>query len=171
LALGAFVLDGVARYQGLSVMRIMVLASLVGVLAGLRSMMPLAAVSWAAATSRLNLSRSWLAFLGYRVTPFVLSIIAIAELVVDQLPSTPSRKVPIQFGARVFTGAAAAAILGIPRAHWIAALVAGAIGAIIGTYAGAMARGLLAVRLGDRAAAVVEDVFAILLAALVVFSL
>jgi uncharacterized membrane protein len=152
-------------------MRLMILASLVGVLAGLRSMMPLAAVSWAAATSRLNLSRSWLAFLGYWVTPFVLSTIAMAELVVDQLPSTPSRKVPIQFGTRILTGGAAAAILGIPSTQWITTLVLGAIGAIIGTYVGAMARGWLAVKLGDHAAAVVEDVFAISLAALVVFSL
>jgi uncharacterized membrane protein len=74
------------------------LAFSLGVIAGLRAMMPLAAVSWAAALGRLPLESSALAFLGYSWTPWILTALALGELITDQLPSTPSRKVPIQFG-------------------------------------------------------------------------
>ena len=83
---------------------IFILAVLIGVIAGLRAMTAPAAVSWAAYLGILDLSGSWLAFLGYRFTPWILTLVALGELVTDQLPSTPSRKVPMQFGARLATG-------------------------------------------------------------------
>jgi uncharacterized membrane protein len=39
-----------------------------------------------------------LAFMGYAWTPWIITVLAVAELVTDQLPSTPSRTVPVQFG-------------------------------------------------------------------------
>ena len=78
----------------------LILALLIGIVAGLRAMTAPAAVSWAAALGWLNLDGSWLAFLGYRYTPYILTLLALAELVTDQLPSTPSRTVPMQFCAR-----------------------------------------------------------------------
>ena len=60
--------------------------------------------SWAASLGLLTLDGSWLAFLGYRFTPWILTLLAVGELVTDQLPSTPSRKVPIQFAARIIMG-------------------------------------------------------------------
>jgi uncharacterized membrane protein len=153
-------------------MTIIIFALLIGIVAGLRAMMPLAAISWIAATGHLDLSGSLLAFLGYRWTPYIFSILAAAELVTDQLPSTPSRKVPVQFGTRVLTGAIAGAALGIPSGGWILGLVAGAIGAVIGTYGGAAARGQLATRLGrDLPAAIIEDLVAIAIAMFVAFSI
>jgi uncharacterized membrane protein len=49
---------------------------------------------------RLSLSGTWLAFLGYAWTPWILTVLAAGELVTDQLPSTPSRKMPVAVRAR-----------------------------------------------------------------------
>ena len=117
---------------------IYVLALTIGVVAGLRAVMAPAAVSWAAyLTSGLDLSGSWLAFLGFRWTPLIISVAALAELVTDQLPTTPSRKVPAQFGARLVMGAVSGAAIGTPSGAWIAGLVLGVVGAVVGTTEGA----------------------------------
>ena len=78
---------------------------LAGIAAGSRVFTAAAAVSWAARLIPLNLEGSWLAFMGYAWTPWIFTLLAIVELVADQLPSTPSRKVPMQFGARIVSGA------------------------------------------------------------------
>jgi uncharacterized membrane protein len=62
------------------------LALLIGVIAGLRSMTPPAAVSWAARLGWLHLDNTPLAFLGFAATPYILSLFAIAELITDKLP-------------------------------------------------------------------------------------
>jgi uncharacterized membrane protein len=108
-------------------MSVYFLAPLIGVVVGLRTMAAPAVVSWAAYLGRMHLEGTWLAFLGYAWPPYILSALAIAELISDQLPKTPSRKVPMQYGARVVTGAGAA--LGASRGAWVGGLVAGAIGA------------------------------------------
>ena len=149
-----------------------VLALVIGIVAGLRSMVAPAAIAWAAASGRLGLEGSWLAFLGYRFTPWILSLLAIGELVTDQLPSTPSRKVPIQFGGRLLTGGASGAAIGIGTGSWIVGLMLGLGGAVIGTLGGAAARGRMATAFGsDRPAAFIEDAVAILAAASVVLLL
>jgi uncharacterized membrane protein len=141
----------------------LLLALLIGVIAGLRTMTAPAVISWAAYFHGLNLSGSWLAFLGYAWTPWVLSLAALAELVTDQLPSTPSRKVPPQIAARVVMGAVSGAAIGVPSGAWIGGLVAGIVGAVVGTLGGAVARTRLATAFGkDRPAAIVEDAVAIL---------
>lgn len=151
---------------------IITLALLIGVIAGLRAMTAPAAVSWAAYLGWLNRGDSWLAFLGYAFTPWIISILAIGELITDQLPSTPSRKVPVQFGTRVLMGAVSGAAIGIAGSMLVAGLIAGAIGAVIGTYGGAYIRSALAARFGqDRPAALIEDAVAIIGAYLIVASL
>ena len=56
-----------------------VLALLIGIVAGLRSIMPLAAVSWAARLGWLHLENTPLAFLGFAATPYILSVLASAS--------------------------------------------------------------------------------------------
>jgi uncharacterized membrane protein len=137
-------------------------AILIGVATGLRTLTPLAVISWAAHAGWLHLENTWLAFLGAAVTPYVLTILALGELVTDKLPSTPSRKIPIQFGARIVAGALCGAALTAPSGAWIGGLVAGAIGAVIGTLVGADLRGRLANAVGkDLPIALLEDVVAI----------
>ena len=84
----------------------------------------------------MHLEGTWLAFLGSAWTPYILSALALAELVADQLPKTPSRKVPMQFGARIVSGGLCGTALGASGGTWIGGLVAGAIGAIAGTLGG-----------------------------------
>jgi uncharacterized membrane protein len=147
------------------------LAVLIGVVAGLRAMTAPAAVSWAAHLGWLGLQGTWLAFLGFTVTPYILTVAAIGELVTDQLPGTPSRKVPVQFGARIVSGGFCGAAIGAAGGALVAGLVAGVIGAVIGTLGGAAARARLAQTLGsDRPAALIEDAVAIVGAFLIVAS-
>ncbi|RCS23213.1 DUF4126 domain-containing protein [Phyllobacterium salinisoli] len=150
-------------------MAIYLLALLIGIVAGLRAMTAPAAVSWAAHLGYLNLEGTWLAFLGYAWTPYILSLAAIGEMIADQLPSTPSRKMPGPFGARIVSGALCGAALGIPAGVWIGGLIAGAVGAVLGTLGGYLFRMRLAAAFGkDRPAALIEDAIAIIAAILIV---
>jgi uncharacterized membrane protein len=148
------------------------LALLAGVVAGSRVFTAIAAVSWAARLGAINLDGSWLAFMGYAWTPWIFTLLAIVELVTDQLPSTPSRKVPMQFGARVIGGALSGATIGLPGGSWIGGLIAGVIGAVIGTYGGAEIRARMAEAFGrDTPAAFIEDAGAIILALIIIWAL
>jgi len=147
------------------------LALVIGIVAGLRAMTAPAAVAWAAAAGALTLDGSPLLFLGWRFTPWVLSLLAGAELITDQLPSTPSRKVPVQFGTRIVTGALCGAAVGLDQGSAAAGLALGVVGAVIGTLGGASVRGRMAAAFGsDRPAALIEDAVAIGLAAFVACS-
>ncbi|CDZ36255.1 DUF4126 family protein [Neorhizobium galegae] len=149
-----------------------ILALLIGVVAGLRAMTAPAAIAWAAYLGWLNLSGSWLSFMGTIWAVGIFTILAVVELVTDQLPSTPSRKVPQQFGARLIMGALTGAAIGTPYGGWIVGLIAGIIGAAIGTYGGAAVRGKLAASFGkDPPAAFIEDAVAIVAAYLIIASL
>jgi uncharacterized membrane protein len=151
-------------------MSIYLLALLIGIIAGLRTMTAPAAVSWAAHLGWLPLESSWATFMGYRFTPYIFTVLALIELVTDQLPGTPSRKVPQQFGARIVSGALCGAILGVPAGAWIGGLIAGAIGAVIGTLGGYEARKHLVLATGGRdfPIAILEDAVAIIGALLIV---
>ncbi|TAJ69487.1 MAG: DUF4126 domain-containing protein [Phenylobacterium sp.] len=144
-------------------------ALLLGVIAGLRAVTPVAAVSWAASLGVLKLTGTPLAFLGAAITPWVVTLIAAGELLNDKLPKTPSRKVPIQFGGRIVSGGLAGAAVGLSAGALVPGIVLGALGAVVGTLGGAWARGRLAGAFGrDLPAALIEDVVAVGGAALVV---
>jgi uncharacterized membrane protein len=138
------------------------LAFLVGIVAGLRSMTAPAAVSWAAYLGRLHLGGTGLAFLSYRWTPWILTLLALGELVADQLPSTPSRTAPLGFGGRIVTGALSGAAVGTAGGAMLVGAIAGIGGAVVGTLGGHFFRAWLAAALGnDRPAAFIEDAIAI----------
>lgn len=138
-----------------------VLAVLIGIVAGLRAFTAPAAVSLAVRYGHLSVAGTPLAFLGYRWTPWILVLLAVAELVGDQLPATPSRKVPLQFGTRIIMGALSGGAIAA-AGGLVPGVVAGAVGAVIGTLGGAAARAKLAAAFRhDRPAALMEDVIAI----------
>jgi uncharacterized membrane protein len=144
-------------------------AFLIGIIAGLRAMTAPAAVSWGAVLGWLPLESTWAAFMGYRWTPWIFSVLALVELVTDQLPSTPSRKVPMQFGARLVSGGFSGAVIGASAGGTLLGLVAGVVGAAVGTLGGADIRGRMARAFGsDRPAALIEDAVAIVGAFLIV---
>lgn len=122
-----------------------------------------AAVSWGAHLGWFPVEGTWASFMAATVTPYIFSALAIVELITDQLPSTPSRKVPMQFGARIVSGAFCGAVLGAASGAWIGCAVAGIVGAIIGTLGGAEARSRLVKATGGRdlPIALLEDVIAI----------
>ena len=99
-------------------------------------MTPPAAVSWAARLGWLHLENTPLAFLGFAATPYILSVLAIGELITDKLPKTPSRKAPVPFAARIVTGAFSGAALGAPGGALVGGLLAGALGGVAGTLGG-----------------------------------
>jgi uncharacterized membrane protein len=141
------------------------LALLIGCVAGLRAMTAPAAIAWGAYLGWLPLADTWAGFMEHWIAVAILTVLALAELVSDQLPSTPSRKVPQQFGARLVSGAFTGAVICTVGGALIAGLIAGIIGAVIGTYGGAEVRARLAGSFGkDLPAALIEDIIAILLA-------
>ena len=143
-------------------MSVYLLALLIGIIAGLRAMCAPAAVAWATYLGRLDLSGTWFAFLGNDWVRWILTALALVELVTDQLPSTPSRTVPVQFGARILTGAISGAAVGAAGGSWVGGLLAGAVGAVVGTLGGRVFRAKLAAAFGrDRPAAFIEDAVAI----------
>lgn len=143
-------------------------AFLIAVVAGLRAMMAPAAVSWAAYLGWIPLEGTFLAFLGHAYTPWILTALAIGELIADQLPRTPSRKVPIQFGTRLLMGAVCGIALTLANGQWPVGVIVGLLGAVAGTLGGHAARASLARRFGrDLPAALIEDGVALGLAVLV----
>jgi uncharacterized membrane protein len=139
-----------------------ILALLIGCIAGLRTFTAPAVVSWAARLGWLNLSGTWLAFLGNAWTPWILTVLAVGELFADQLPSMPSRTEPFGFGARIVSGAICGAAVGSAAGTMVGGTIAGIAGAVIGTLEGHGFRARLAdVFRRDRPAAFIEDAIAI----------
>jgi uncharacterized membrane protein len=145
------------------------LAFLIGIVAGLRSMTAPAAVSWAARLGWLHLENTWLAFLGFAATPYILAVFALGELIADKLPKTPSRKSPVGLIARIVSGALCGAALGATNQAAVGGLVAGVLGSIAGTLGGYELRTRLATIIGkDLPIALLEDAIAICGAFLIV---
>ena len=103
-----------------------IFAFLIGVVTGLRSITAPAGVSWAARLGWLHLENTWLAFLGFAATPYIISVLAIGELIADKLPKTPSRKTPGPFIFRVVSGALCGGALGANSDALVGGMVAGA---------------------------------------------
>jgi uncharacterized membrane protein len=140
----------------------MAMSLVMGIVAGLRTFTAPAAVSWAARLGTLDLSATPLAFLGYAFTPWILTVLALGELVTDQLPTTPSRKMPMPFAARILSGGLSGAAIGAAHGALATGAIASVIGAVIGTLGGHAFRARLAKAFGrDRPAAFIEDAVAI----------
>jgi uncharacterized membrane protein len=148
-------------------------AILLGLVVGLRSMTGPAVLAWGLRLGRFSVAGSWLAFMGFRYTAMVITVLAIAELIGDKLPNTPSRKAPVGFGGRIVCGALVGATVGATSGAsamtMIVGGVLGVVGAVIGTLAGSAVRGKMAAAFGrDLPAALIEDAVAIGLAVITV---
>jgi len=143
---------------------VVLLALLIGVVAGLRSVTAPAVVAWAALLKWINLDGTWVSWLGHPVTVTVLTALAVLELVADKLPVTPSRTAAVSFIARIILGAFAGAVVGTAWGYTWGGLGAGVIGVVLGTLGGYEARTrLAAARDGhDLPIALLEDAIAVL---------
>jgi uncharacterized membrane protein len=74
-------------------MTMLLFAFLIGLFAGLRSLMAPAATAWAVHLGWLKLGRP-LSLIGSVPGVAIFTLLAIAELVTDKLPQTPSRTAP-----------------------------------------------------------------------------
>lgn len=142
----------------------LLLAFAIGVVAGLRSLTAPAVVAWAAHLGWINLHNSPLAFMGSKWSVGIFTILALVELVADQLPNTPARTAPVGLSARIVTGALCGACLAVAGGAALAVgAFAGAIGGVAGAFAGYHTRvGLVrSLRVPDIAIAIPEDIVAI----------
>jgi len=141
---------------------VLLLALLIGVVAGLRAFTAPAVLAWAAFLQWINLSGTWASWMGHWAVVAVLTVLAVAELVSDKMPTLPSRKSAPQFLLRLAAGAFSGAVLGTARGYRWGSLGAGMIGAVVGTIGGfAVRTGMVRANGGnDRPVALSEDVFA-----------
>ncbi|MDH0865838.1 DUF4126 family protein [Mitsuaria sp. GD03876] len=156
-----------ARAQGVPVparkppdsRRTLAMAFLLGSTAGPRTSAPLTVAAWAAHCGWIDVKDSPLAFLASTHAVAVTTPMAIGELIVDKLPATPDRTDPPGLAARAVSGAISGAALAGGRS-WPAAL-AGAMGAVLSTYACYTLRDRVSKALGhDLPVAAVEDALA-----------
>jgi uncharacterized membrane protein len=139
----------------------------VGFAAGLRSLTPPAVVAWAAHIGWLNLNNSPLAFMGSIITAGIFSILALFGLFADLQPTTPKRTAPFPLVARILTGGLCGACLcAANNQSLIIGAILGAVGGVIGAFAGYEIRRKLvaALNIKDIFVALPEDLVTIGLA-------
>ena len=144
--------------------QVLLLAFLIGVIAGLRSMTAPAVVAWAARLGWLDLHDSPLAFMGSTAAVVVFTLGALGELVADKLPSTASRTKPAPLIGRILLGGLAGAAVSAAGSQSIAlGGVLGAAGGIAGAFGGYQVRTRLvrAFKVPDFVIAGLEDAVAI----------
>ena len=138
-------------------------AAALGVVAGMRSQLPLALLSLSAQRHGRNQQGPPDILASPKVTALLLACAA-GELVADKLPFTPSRLLPGSLMARAGIGSLAGALLARKHDQPPACGAAlGAVGALAGSYAGHDLRAGLgaATRLPDPLLALLEDATAV----------
>lgn len=143
---------------------VLALAFAIGVIAGLRSLTAPAAVSWATRWNWLNLHGSKLSFLGSTAAIYIVSALALIELVADKQSWIAARTKPGPLIDRLIMGSASGAALCISAGQSLAiGAIVGAVGALAGTYGGYQARHRIVtnLKLPDLVVALVEDAVAV----------
>jgi uncharacterized membrane protein len=143
---------------------VLLLAFLIGVISGLRSLTAPAVVAWAAHKGWLNLQNTPLSFMGSTAALIIFVLLALVELVTDQLPSTPSRLKPPGLIARIVLGGLSGAAVAVAGGQSLGlGAVLGAVGGVAGAFAGYHARtGLVrGLKVPDIVIALLEDAVAI----------
>lgn len=140
---------------------------LLGFATGLRSLTPMAVLSWYAWLEYLPVSGTWAVWSGHLSLAIILTVLALAELAADKLPWIPNRTSPGPLLWRValggLIGAIAATALTGPG---IEGVLLGVVGALLGAFVGFMVRRDLVEKIGceDWHVAAVEDLCTILFA-------
>jgi uncharacterized membrane protein len=143
---------------------VLLLAFLIGIVAGLRSLTAPAVVSWAAHRNWIDLHNTSLSFMGSTAAVVIFILLALVELVADQLPSTPSRTKPVGLIARIVLGGLSGACVAVAGAQsMLLGAVLGAVGGVAGAFAGYEVRTRLvrALKVPDFVIAILEDAVAI----------
>jgi len=144
--------------------QVLLLALLIGVVSGLRSVTAPAVVAWGAHLSWLNLHNTALSFMASTAAVVMFTLLALVELIADKLPSTPSRTEPVGLIARILLGGLSGACVAVSGAQSIVVgAVLGAVGGVAGAFAGYQARTRLvkALKVPDFVIALLGDAVAI----------
>jgi uncharacterized membrane protein len=88
-------------------MSLYIVALIIGIVAGLRAFVAPAAIGWLAYTKPTHFADTWASFMTSVWAMGIFSILVIVEFVTDQLPKTPSRKVPQSEQVLMHAGSAA----------------------------------------------------------------
>jgi uncharacterized membrane protein len=138
----------------------------IGFAAGLRALTPPAVMAWAAHLGWLNLNNSPLAFMGSIITAVIFSLLAAFELIGDVRPSTPKRTAPVPLVVRILMGGLCGACICVAaNQSLIIGAILGAVGGVIGAFAGYEIRRRLVTALN------IKDIFIALLEDLVTIGL
>jgi|ERR1700682_253347 uncharacterized membrane protein len=143
---------------------VLLLAFLIGIVAGLRSLTAPAVLAWAAHHNWLNLHNTPLSFMTSTAAVAIFLLLAIGELIADQLPSTPSRTKPPGLLARIVLGGLCGAGIAAAGSQSLGlGAVLGIVGALAGAFGGYQARSGLgkALKVPDIVIAILEDIVAI----------
>jgi uncharacterized membrane protein len=144
-------------------MTILLLAFLIGLLNGLRTFTPPAAVAWAAHLGWLKLEGT-LALIGSAPAVAIFTLLAAAELVADKMPWIPNRTSIPGLIARIIMGKLAGACVAAAggQSMWLGALC-GAVGGILGCFGGyyARTRSVKALNKPDIYVALAEDLICV----------
>ena len=142
---------------------VLLLAFLIGVFAGLRSLTPPAATAWASYLGWFRLASPY-SLIGSIVSVCVFTLLALAEMVADKLPNTPSRTAPPGLVARIVMGALSGTCVAAAGAQSVVlGAVLGMVGGVAGCFGGYFARTRLVKALGtsDLFVALLEDMVAV----------
>ena len=148
-----------------------ILAFLLGVVAGLRAFVALAAVSWAAYFGHLPVSGPHFAFMGSIATPVILTLLAGVELIYEKAPRSAANNVFVpKLILRILIGGLAGAVIG--SSHQTNALFVCAAFGVFGALAGTFGSTVLYEQLrttvkGEGRASLAEDAIAMLACLLV----
>jgi uncharacterized membrane protein len=154
----------IPRSLRMSSSEVLLLAFLIGVIAGLRSLTAPAVVAYGAHKGWLNLTGTHLAWMSATWALIFFVLLAVMELITDQLPSTPPRTKSAGLIARILLGAIAGACIAVAGASsLLLGAILGILGALVGTFGGYQARtGLVrALKAPDFVIACLEDLVAI----------
>jgi len=141
----------------------LVFAFLIGLFGGLRALTAPAVTAWAVHLGWLKLEGP-LSLVGSVSSVVIFTLLAVAELVADKLPQTPSRTAPPGLIARILMGGLAGACVAAGGGQGsVLGGVLGAAGGVVGCFGGYQGRRGLVKALGspDIYVALVEDLVAV----------
>lgn len=143
---------------------VLVRAATLGYAVGIRSMTPLAALSWGAGSGEVSVKGTRFQFMADPKVALGLAVAAAGEMVADKLPITPPRTQPGPLAFRVLNGALTGAIVfeAEDEPLMLGALV-GASAAVAGSFGGYGLRMLLERGMPSPVAGVAGDIQAVAL--------
>lgn len=137
---------------------------MLGIVTGLRTFTPMAALCWFAWSRALPLDDTWAFWAAKLAVAIVFTVLAICELVADKQPWIPDRTRLYSVVAKLFLGGLLGAIVatGLDGAV-IEGIILGVLGVLVGTYGGFLIRRDLVQKanLQDWHVAMAEDAIAI----------